>query len=182
MPREFLSTLSLRRATFKPPIQTHGQKHFYPRSPCGERPGKGQSSRSGVGFLSTLSLRRATQWEGMKSLSEVISIHALLAESDHNRGVNLLRFKHFYPRSPCGERPKLLAISVFIHTFLSTLSLRRATLFALLRDLLHHNFYPRSPCGERRSGYLQTHRPYAISIHALLAESDGASQGAAVGY
>ena len=33
--------------------------------------------------------------------------------------------------------------------FLSTLSLRRATLFALLRDLLHHNFYPRSPCGER---------------------------------
>ena len=33
-------------------------------------------------------------------------------------------------------------------------------------------FYPRSPCGERRSGYLQTHQPYAISIHALLAESD----------
>ena len=33
--------------------------------------------------------------------------------------------------------------------FLSTLSLRRATLFPLLRNLLHHHFYPRSPYGER---------------------------------
>ena len=33
----FLSTLSLRRATLKSPIKAHRQKHFYPRSPCGER-------------------------------------------------------------------------------------------------------------------------------------------------
>ena len=57
--QRFLSTLSLRRATsvqagrqdqpeisihallaesdLKPPVQTHRQKNFYPRSPCGER-------------------------------------------------------------------------------------------------------------------------------------------------
>ena len=33
-------------------------------------------------------------------------------------------------------------------------------------------FYPRSPCGERHSGYLDTRQLCAISIHALLAESD----------
>ena len=34
------------------------------------------------------------------------------------------------------------------------------------------NFYPRSPCGERRSGHPDIRRFDAISIHALLAESD----------
>ena len=34
-----------------------------------------------------------------------ISIHALLAESDY-MGVTVLGIQHnFYPRSPCGERP-----------------------------------------------------------------------------
>ena len=33
-------------------------------------------------------------------------------------------------------------------------------------------FYPRSPCGERRNEYPHIRRFYAISIHALLAESD----------
>ena len=79
--------------------------YFYPRSPCGERHDTSSLLQCQVKFLSTLSLRRATrygrpvdvqlvflstlslrratiQWEGMKSLSEVISIHALLAESD----------------------------------------------------------------------------------------------------
>ena len=35
-----------------------------------------------------------------------------------------------------------------------------------------NNFYPRSPCGERRNGYPHTRQRGAISIHALLAESD----------
>ena len=36
-----------------------------------------------------------------------ISIHALLAESDIH-GVDFRNvFMHFYPRSPCGERPSL---------------------------------------------------------------------------
>ena len=56
-----------------------------------------------------------------------ISIHALLAESDGSGVARLASRAHFYPRSPCGERP-----------------LRQ------LQFALCGNFYPRSPCGERR--------------------------------
>ena len=106
-------------------------KYFYPRSPCGERQ------------------------------DAVIPC-----------GLNL---RHFYPRSPCGERPlqfyaagatthisihALLAesddlLSLFCplpHIFLSTLSLRRATV---------------GFCSAGGFGF--------ISIHALLAESDSKS-------
>ena len=34
--------------------------NFYPRSPCGERPGRAETDKTSIGFLSTLSLRRAT--------------------------------------------------------------------------------------------------------------------------
>ena len=34
-----------------------------------------------------------------------ISIHALLAESDHaGKGPTVKGYRNFYPRSPCGER------------------------------------------------------------------------------
>ena len=101
----------------------------------------------------------------------------------------------FYPRSPCGERPSARIIQSNPRIFLSTLSLRRATLdvtiigrtwgisiHALLAEsdvgailklqCILGDFYPRSPCGERRNGHPDTRRPYVISIHALLAESD----------
>ena len=35
------------------------------------------------------------------------------------------------------------------------------------------NFYPRSPCGERLGGHQKQDGIFRISIHALLAESDG---------
>ena len=146
----FLSTLSLRRATRgrNPPPRTStisihallaesdggpGGKnavilHFYPRSPCGER----QQRAASCG-------RRIS-----------ISIHALLAESDAGGSLYPRFHRHFYPRSPCGERrhkadrrPVSGAISIHAllaesdpwltsspgesRTFLSTLSLRRAT-------------------------------------------------------
>ena len=147
----FLSTLSLRRATCYSLRHSAQDRHFYPRSPCGERP-----------------------WAVFLCYHySFISIHALLAESDNG----------FIPR---GQLPT---------TFLSTLSLRRATarresrqqpagisIHALLAESDHtlrqlqsalRDFYPRSPCGERQ--YLvRGQRPnWGISIHALLAESDG---------
>ena len=133
-------------------------------------------------------------------------------------GKPTLEIAYFYPRSPCGERLGgvkacflvLFAISIHAllaesdgicacmciiwHTFLSTLSLRRATvdntrILALIQFLstlslrratphllsgmiIFANFYPRSPCGERRfeNQFLLTYS--SISIHALLAESD----------
>ena len=39
------------------------------------------------------------------------------------------------------------------------------------------DFYPRSPCGERHGGAGCVHIGHAISIHALLAESDGMYEG-----
>ena len=102
---------------------------FYPRSPCGERL-TGPKPYLGILalFLSTLSLRRATQ----RSCERV---HKLF---------------HFYPRSPCGER--LVALLAWRNqtVFLSTLSLRRATAEPHNNPEIPKDFYPRSPCGERQ--------------------------------
>ena len=131
-------------------------KHFYPRSPCGERqprktevPGAIEISihallaESDVYmcpiictiplFLSTLSLRRATRLNPKNpALASIISIHALLAESDSQRENTLCTIIYFYPRSPCGERPRSSDSSMGRNEFLSTLSLRRATLFYVI--------------------------------------------------
>ena len=102
---------------------------------------------------------------------------------------------NFYPRSPCGERPVRVEIFGVLCPFLSTLSLRRATLIwryltpkalkflstlslrrATVRTSIPFrqcwNFYPRSPCGERQQAQGLKIPPLCISIHALLAESD----------
>ena len=146
----FLSTLSLRRATALSLPFGAVWIVFYPRSPCGERLLVWCSFGGACVFLSTLSLRRAT-----RGISSGIAETAI-----------------FYPRSPCGERPFRLRSFLDLVLFLSTLSLRRATLGNVEVELPMWNFYPRSPCGERRSGHPENHPSYAISIHALLAESD----------
>ena len=57
----------------------------------------------------------------------IISIHALLTESDIVM-VGLLMFSlYFYPRSPYGERLYTMTTIICTASFLSTLSLRRAT-------------------------------------------------------
>ena len=61
--------------------------------------------------------------------------------------------------------------------FLSTLSLRRATgIIDILNNVIDY-FYPRSPCGERHDCEQYCIRARAISIHALLAESDNTNLG-----
>ena len=100
-----------------------------------------------------------------------ISIHALLAESDNPVLAVTSEVSDFYPRSPCGERLGLsyfyiIKITISIHAllaesdghdpgggricqgFLSTLSLRRATMGRNEKSFRGY-FYPRSPCGER---------------------------------
>ena len=156
------------RPTPKPVISWH----FYPRSPCGERRIGLVFLWWGVRFLSTLSLRRAT-WPGLLARPFfIISIHALLAESD--RALRQLQFAlcYFYPRSPCGERQKIVPcfiiyIKISIHALLAE-SDNQASAAAFHAK----NFYPRSPCGERRVTVLGIQHRVGISIHALLAESD----------
>ena len=62
------------------------------------------------------------------------------------------RAKDFYPRSPCGERRHPQTSNHLHNTFLSTLSLRRATIAEMTEAQSEADFYPRSPCGERRWG------------------------------
>ena len=81
--RKFQSTLSLRRATY-----------------CAPPPERIQSS-----FQSTLSLRRATDTVMARGFGGLISIHALLAESDPISRLPARDPRNFNPRSPCGERP-----------------------------------------------------------------------------
>ena len=177
----FLSTLSLRRATtpeeakrWNSTISIHAllaesdELHvflgddgfnFYPRSPCGERRGRCQPHFAQDVFLSTLSLRRATPHKSPPCRLCCISIHALLAESDHIHCLTLL----------------------YGYRFLSTLSLRRATVarcmgFAVdcisIHALLAESdkarlsclafavyFYPRSPCGERHQEWSGSQQP-----------------------
>ena len=169
--RLFLSTLSLRRATYFSGVM-----------------------RQNPGISIHALLAESDRRGGVPCyLDNIISIHALLAESDKellNLFANNLNFYprspcgerltgagwlqiiyNFYPRSPCGERRRslklfrqnyisihaLLAesdvsttiITICIAQFLSTLSLRRATFFSFWCILCLY-----------------------ISIHALLAESD----------
>ena len=146
---------------------------FYPRSPCGERRPDGQKHINRRPFLSTLSLRRATAICKCQVVPIKISIHALLAESDsaprfaptasrnfyprspcgerrESRQPCARPTTDFYPRSPCGERPIKQEITVLAIAFLSTLSLRRATISAKREASESIDFYPRSPCGERQ--------------------------------
>ena len=126
-------------------------------------------------FLSTLSLRRATDKDHYVDNRTGISIHALLAESDETLVILPKELDDFYPRSPCGERLYPIISLLIIPLFLSTLSLRRATISANNHIRICKNFYPRSPCGERPVQIVIIVMHALISIHALLAESDWAN-------
>ena len=85
----FLSTLSLRRATLLQDSLLVQGHNFYPRSPCGERRWNNRLATVHTWrFLSTLSLRRATKYPAILGSAGVISIHALLAESDYHKSPN----------------------------------------------------------------------------------------------
>ena len=101
-----------------------------------------------------------------------ISIHALLAESDVKVSKNFMDRKDFYPRSPCGERLSIIQLIERGLIFLSTLSLRRATILGRAAAGLRMLFL--STLSLRRATLTPKQNPTQkrISIHALLAESD----------
>ena len=110
----------------------------------------GASEGAAIEHISIHALLAESDERPVESRSNIfISIHALLAESDAGLIFFFVLYHYFYPRSPCGERQNGFGRSWRKQSFLSTLSLRRATEKAL------HNM---EPC--------------TISIHALLAESD----------
>ena len=128
-----------------------------------------------IKFLSTLSLRRATNINSSVNTADKISIHALLAESDSMRTSLFCGCFDFYPRSPCGERPAGRPVGPPRGYFYprSPCGERPRIMIVLSGS---KNFYPRSPCGERQALCLLGWLRVLISIHALLAESDNAMQ------
>ena len=125
--------------------------HFYPRSPCGERLWPGLLARPFF-IISIHALLAESDTRSQPSKPRtLISIHALLAESDH--------FGFLRP-SRVGK-------------FLSTLSLRRATGAVLELQRILGRFL--STLSLRRATRIHApsqHLCPRISIHALLAESD----------
>ena len=104
-PSQFLSTLSLRRATRPLCHAISFSADFYPRSPCGERQMELNRAAIRITFLSTLSLRRATS--------------ALAPEENPTQFLSTLSLR----RATVNPVERLN----FTVAFLSTLSLRRAT-------------------------------------------------------
>ena len=125
--------------------------HFNPRSPCGERPGGGHQCRDRAVYFNP----RSPCGERLRS---------------RLRGA---RPGYFNPRSPCGERRQEIGVVEADAAFQSTLSLRRATAILRHGHQQEPDFNPRSPCGERPIHNVGNNIPDDISIHALLAESDG---------
>ena len=78
----------------------------------------------------------------------------------------------FYPRSPCGERQERKALIADVYIFLSTLSLRRATALEKALQGLHWQFLSTLSLRRATDNLKRNIMQMAISIHALLAESD----------
>ena len=123
---------------------------FYPRSPCGERR-KYPVILGNVAVISIHALLAESDaaLEDAESEPQNISIHALLAESDTRKIRIFDNILYFYPRSPCGERR---------YFRFSRLDSFRISIHALLAESDERN--------PNKRGQIQ------ISIHALLAESD----------
>ena len=107
-----------------------------------------------------------------------ISIHALLAESDKLAHRWAAWYCLFLSTLSLRRATLILQVKSTALAFLSTLSLRRATVEEVSGDTWARDFYPRSPCGERRTQSQIDARVIPISIHALLAESDPTMQRA----
>ena len=132
--------------------------YFYPRSPCGER----LIDEIQLEFNSLISihalLAESDSPDTSSTQCKLISIHALLAESD----IRVLLFfavgLYFYPRSPCGERrstsltfPGFGMIS--IHALLA-----ESDIEPIFGKINARDFYPRSPCGERHDSTRRTYQ------------------------
>ena len=147
--------------------------YFYPRSPCGERP----KSSGSTCFRIEISIHALLAESDLYCLFFPcirldISIHALLAESDSSRLRIKSRLAYISIHAFLAESDGCVERSCKgITIFLSTLSLRRATVSKLA-------YYSPSPflstLSLRRATIPSngTLRRTHISIHALLAESD----------
>ena len=193
----FLSTLSLRRATTRETTSIKPILDFYPRSPCGERLfgfarlaagfnfyprspcGERRPVLAGMASRAYFYPRSPCGERPRRALGFVdpdISIHALLAESDNLHPGYRALIHYFYPRSPCGERLINNVIDGINKIFLSTLSLRRATVSTTIITICIAPFLSTLSLRRATDVIAVMTDAQSISIHALLAESDAPSR------
>ena len=195
----FLSTLSLRRATWLVSYSAPSLLYFYPRSPCGERRQHRQSNPAGhrISIHALLAESDKSSWS-LTRLNRNISIHALLAESDglgfcyHCDDVaflstlSLRRATVWCQGCPVGVEISIHALLaesdgfffclfVLDNRFLSTLSLRRAT-FHVRSFTSKDKFLSTLSLRRATDRRVNLFRFERISIHALLAESDSVTK------
>ena len=150
----------------------HPKPYFYPRSPCGERLAYRAAHSRRPLFLSTLSLRRATNIGVTTSQQMIISIHALLAESDANAVSTLQNNITFLSTLSLRRATRMQLFLSALPGFLSTLSLRRATYPQFPICAVLARFLSTLSLRRATSGLAKVLAVVVISIHALLAESD----------
>ena len=140
---KFLSTLSLRRATHRNKLNRNHRTDFYPRSPCGERLDNRVTlvPHQQISIHALLAESDHYGWSWYDDFT--ISIHALLAESDTET-----------------EDSYKDTVTISIHALLA-----ESDRWVRSRRLRSSDFYPRSLV-------IKLPLRSAISIHALLAESD----------
>ena len=168
----FLSTLSLRRATFFWFFLGSRVSDFYPRSPCGERhflavclyaAGRNFYPRSPCGE------RRVKRFH-TADISYFYPRSPCGERQENCEPVS--RQNHFYPRSPCGERPNAdwrwpEYFNISIHALLAESDLGYTPIVDVRRAISIHALLAESDLS-----LLNRKKWHNISIHALLAESD----------
>ena len=149
MINQFLSTLSLRRATSCKIISSTIKVYFYPRSPCGERPLSLPFGAVWIDFYPRSPCGERQTVNQLRTKTENISIHALLAESDQkpqeagepHGDISIHALLAESDPAPVACRPHA---HISIHALLAESDGLWST-----HPTDTANFYPRSPCGER---------------------------------
>ena len=169
---QFLSTLPARGATDAAKVATnyitisiHAPREGSDR-PCWT------PSSPPCRFLSTLPARGATFLTALWLCTyDAISIHAPREGSDLRGEGWSCKDRHFYPRSPRGERPVPIRL-LYSSRYFYPRSPRGERRYDGRRDVCDGNFYPRSPRGERPQRLFQNLKQPHISIHAPREGSD----------
>ena len=133
---QFLSTLSLRRAT------ANSRK---------------EQQEQHISIHALLAESDGVHYDNY-NLHCTISIHALLAESDVWMGGLSFNDGNFYPRSPCGERRKVRNPSRPGKINFYPRSPCGERLDSSRAANCQQHFYPRSPCGERRTDHIKRNK------------------------
>ena len=122
-----------------PLLATGGSRYFYPRSPCGERRPPFVTLSSGRAYFYPRSPCGERLWDLMGGLScDDFYPRSPCGERPVPSGRHISK-TNFYPRSPCGERHSSVNTADQEARFLSTLSLRRATILHMAH-LMEHLF------------------------------------------